>query len=74
MTRVAPNLVVAVIDSGMNLSHPDRKDRAWKYRSTAGDFYHNDNALHDSSYDRHGTHVAGIAPRLDKLKRQVPRV
>ncbi len=82
VTAGDPGIVVAIIDTGINPSHPDLKDRVWKNPGEAGegkenngvdddgngyvddvngwDFYNGDGTLHDSSYDRHGTHVAGI--------------
>jgi subtilisin family serine protease len=83
-----PNLVIAVIDDGVDFSHPDLASRAWKNPGESGngketngidddgntyiddvngwDFLNNDNSVHDSTSQGHGTHVAGtIAASLD---------
>lgn len=55
-TRGAKDVVIAVIDSGVDLLHPDIKD---KLKSSGRDIVNND---FDATDDLgHGTHVAGIA-------------
>lgn len=50
-----PNLLIAVLDSGIDYSHPDL---ASKVISTGWDFVNDDNNAMDDHW--HGTHVAGI--------------
>ncbi len=86
VTRGNPNLVVAVIDDGVDFSHHDLAGRKWvnpgesgadasgRDKATNGadddgngyvddvngwDFVNNDNTVHNSPRDTHGTHVAG---------------
>jgi subtilisin family serine protease len=77
LSRGDPNLVVAVIDDGVDFTHPDLAARAWTNPGevpnndldddangyiddvNGWDFRHDDNTLHDSGGDFHGTHVAG---------------
>jgi thermitase len=49
------DIIVAVVDTGVDLSHPDLKN---KIQSSGKDFVNNDNDATDDSW--HGTFVAGI--------------
>ncbi|HOJ30223.1 MAG TPA: S8 family serine peptidase [Spirochaetota bacterium] len=57
------NIIVAVLDSGVNYIHQDLKDNMWD-GSPYGYPYHGYNFVYDDNdpmdYHGHGTHVAGI--------------
>ncbi|MDZ4660572.1 MAG: S8 family serine peptidase, partial [Pseudomonadota bacterium] len=57
---IKTNVVMAVIDTGIDYNHQDLKDRMW--RDSSGrfgyDFHNNDSDPMDDHF--HGTHVAGI--------------
>ncbi len=58
VTHDAANIVVAVIDSGVDYLHPDLKDNMWTRNGKHGyDFYDDDDDPMDE--DNHGTHCAG---------------
>lgn len=50
-------IVIAIIDDGIDLMHEDLKDNLWN----GWDFYDDDNDPSHSDYDYHGTMVAGVA-------------
>ena len=57
-SRDATNIIVAVIDSGVDYRHPDLQANMWSRGGTHGyDFYDDDNDPMDE--ENHGTHVAG---------------
>jgi len=58
ITTGSSQVIVAVIDSGVDLDHPDLQDKI-----VAGWDFVNNNAYPDDDYS-HGTHVAGIAAAM----------
>lgn len=56
--REAPNIIVAVIDTGVDYNHPDLKANMWSQDGRYGyDFFDNDDNPMDEQ--NHGTHCAG---------------
>ncbi|MBV6457360.1 MAG: hypothetical protein HONBIEJF_00468 [Fimbriimonadaceae bacterium] len=55
----ASNVNIAIVDSGVDMNHPDLKDKASVYVSQGYDFGEDD--ADPSDNQGHGTHVAGIA-------------
>lgn len=56
MTKGESNVTIAVLDTGVDMNHPDIKN---KLASRGKDFINNDDDATDDQW--HGTHVAGIA-------------
>ena len=56
--REAPNIIVAVIDTGVDYNHPDLKANMWSKNGRCGyDFFDDDDDPMDEQ--NHGTHCAG---------------
>lgn len=56
--REAPNIIVAVIDTGVDYNHPDLKNNMWTRNGKHGfDFFDDDDEPMDEQ--GHGTHCAG---------------
>lgn len=64
VTRGAQNVIVAVIDTGADLDHPDLADNLFPRGSEDWDFADGDDPVPNDS-DVHGTHVAGTAAAVE---------
>ena len=71
LTNTGPSVIVAILDTGIDLTHADLVANLWQNPQVGTDGYgadevginlsHNGNAIGDPSDDNgHGTHVAGI--------------
>ena len=72
ITKGNKKIVVAVIDTGIDPTHPDLKDNLWKKPGTKDeygfDFYLNKKNPEDFHHQGHGTHVAGIIGATSKAR------
>lgn len=59
ISRGTPNVIIAVLDTGVDYNHPDLKMKV--LTDIDKDFVNNDDDAMDDNRYRHGTHVAGIA-------------
>lgn len=59
----AANVIVAIIDTGVDYTHPDLADNMWQGRDSQGNIIHGYNAIKENfdpmDDNSHGTHVAG---------------
>lgn len=71
--KAIQDVIIAVIDTGVDYNHPDLMAQMW--RSSAGkygkDFVNNDDDPMDDNVDGHGTHVAGLAAAVSSNNRGV---
>ena len=58
-TSQGENVVVAVLDTGVNYNHPDIKSNMWKDANGKYGYDFSDNDNNPLDYHGHGTHVAG---------------
>ncbi len=67
LTKGAPNVTIVIIDSGVDLDHPDLRGNLLPRDSEDWDFFpEGDDVPEDEDNDRfHGTHVAGIAAAVN---------
>ncbi|MBC7398012.1 MAG: S8 family serine peptidase, partial [Bdellovibrionales bacterium] len=76
LTEGSHNIVVAVIDTGIDANHPDLKNNLWKApaqagRPSSGSIYGWDfvtKAANPSDFHGHGTHIAGIIGAIANSK------
>ncbi len=63
ISKGSGEIVIGVVDTGVDYNHPDLKDNIWTGTNDEGEKVHGYNALNDSYYPLddygHGTHVSG---------------
>lgn len=65
LSQGASDIIVAVIDTGADLDHPDLEDNLLSRGNEDWDFAANDDVPEDEASGTHGTHVAGTVAAVD---------